>query len=377
MRKINAIALFAVLLAACQAPEVGPLANLVSERDSLKSVIATHNERVTEINKIISESDSSFQEKLTLVEIQTVSPTRFEHFFEIYGAVETDKNVMLYPESQGLINSINVSEGDRVSKGQILANIDSQIIRGQIAELETNLLLAQTTYEKQKRLWDQKIGSEMQFLQAKSQKESLESSLATMRSQLSKAQVRAPFSGVVDEIFPNQGEMASPQMPILRIVNLKDMYIKSDVSEQHISAIVKGTPVVVEVPTLEKQLNAEVNEVSKFINPENRSFKIRVDLPSNDSDLRPNQLAHLRINDYNKDNAIVLSSSVVLQTSNGKDFVFVLEERDGKQFAKRQAVSTGMEYKGSVEIIDGLEKDTRVITLGAKSVRDGQRVRLS
>jgi len=353
------------------------LAKLAQEKDSLKSLVDEVNSRITEINKIIAEGDENFEGNLTLVTVVTTQVQPFEHYFEIYGEVETDKNVMLYPESMGLVNKILVSEGQKVSQGQVMAQLDNRIIQDQIKEVQTSFILAQTAYQKQSRLWEQKIGSEMQYLQAKSQKEGLESSLATLNSQLAKSQVRAPFSGVVDAIFPKQGEMGSPQMPIMRIVNTDEMYIKSDVSEQHMMAVKQGSPVQIELPGLKKTLESKVAEVSNYINPENRSFKIRVKLPKTEEALKPNQMAHMKINDYGHDSAIVLPSSVVMQTAQGKDFIFTLDEKEGKTYAKKTYIKTGFEYEGQIEIIEGLEKDIRVITEGAKSVRDGERVRIS
>ncbi len=350
---------------------------LMEEKDSLKTLVSEYNARIAQINELIAESDEGFENNLTLVESIVTEPETFQHFFEIYGEVETDKNVLLYPETPGLINSINVQEGQQVRKGQLLANIDNQIIRDQINELQTQLTLAKTTFEKQARLWEQNIGSEMQYLQAKTQKESIESSLSTMNSQLAKAQIRAPFSGVVDEVFPKMGEMANPQMPVMRIVNLDKMYVKSDVSEQHLQSVKNGTPVKVTFPNINKTIVAEVSESSKFINPENRSFKVTVDLPGDGIDLRPNQLAHLRINDYTKESSLVLPSSIVMQTAEGENFIYILNDEGEKTFAKRVIVTTGYEYEGRVEILEGVQGGDRVITNGAKSVRDGQRVRLS
>ena len=277
----------------------------------------------------------------------------------------------------GLINNILVAEGQKVSQGQVLAQLDNRIIRDQIGELQNSYELAKTTFEKQSRLWEQKIGSEMQYLQAKTQKESLESSIATLNSQLAKSQVKAPFAGTIDAIFPKQGEMGSPQMPILRIVNTDKMYIKSDVSEQHLSAVKEGTPVQVFFPGMDKTVETSISEISRYINPENRSFKVRVDLAKGEANLRPNQMAHMKINDYGDKEAIVLPTSIVMQTAAGEDFVYVLEEKEGKAFAKKIFVKTGFEYEGRTEILEGLEKDMQVISEGAKSVRDGQRVRLS
>jgi membrane fusion protein, multidrug efflux system len=373
---ISILTILVIFLASCQAPET-ELDKLISERDSLRGLVDEHNDRITQINKQVAESDENFESSLTLVATLTTTTQPFEHYFEIYGEVKTDKNVLLYPETMGLVTKILVSEGQKVSQGQVIAQLDNKIVQDQIREVQTLYEMANTAYEKQSRLWEQKIGSEMQYLQAKTQKESLESSISTLNSQLGKAQVRAPFSGVVDAIFPKQGEMGNPQMPIARVVNTEKMYIKSDVSEQHLQAVRQGSPVQLELPGLNKTLESTISEVSKYINPENRSFKIRVDLPVGDTDLRPNQMAHMKINDYGDEAAIVLPSSVIMQTPSGKDFVFVLDEKEGKTFAKRVLVKTGFEYEGKTEILEGLEKDTQVISEGAKSVRDGQRVRTS
>ena len=374
--KYHFLPLIAVFLVSCQGPETA-LEKLVAEKDSLKTLVDEYNDRITEINKTIAESDSSFETSLTLVSTLTTQAEAFEHYFEIYGEVETDKNVLLYPESMGLINNILVAEGQKVSQGQVLAQMDNRIIRDQISELQNSYELAKTTFEKQSRLWEQKIGSEMQYLQAKTQKESLESSIATLNSQLAKSQVKAPFAGTIDAIFPKQGEMGSPQMPILRIVNTDKMYIKSDVSEQHLSSVKEGTPVQVFFPGMDKTVETSISEISRYINPENRSFKVRVDLAKGEANLRPNQMAHMKINDYGDKEAIVLPTSIVMQTAAGEDFVYVLEEKEGKAFAKKILVKTGFEYEGRTEILEGLEKDMQVISEGAKSVRDGQRVRLS
>jgi RND family efflux transporter MFP subunit len=376
MRK-TIVVIIGMALVSCTGTVPQGIDSLMAERDSLKSLIADQNERVTEINKIIAESDSSFEKSLTLVESTEIKEESFGHFFEIYGQVETDKNILLFPESSGVVNSISVKEGQRVSKGSVIASIDSQVLRSQISELETSLSLATTTFEKQERLWNQKIGSEIQFLQAKNQKESLESTISTLQSQLAKSQVRSPFSGVVDEIFPNQGEMANPAMPVARIVNLDRMYIKSEVSESHLLSVKKGTPVLVELPSVDKSFSAEVTEASSYINPENRSFKVRVDLPTSEVTMKPNQLAHIRVNDYTNDKAIVLPLNVVMQSADGQDFVYLISEKDGRSFAKKTIIELGLEYKGRVEVLGGLKPGDSVISRGGKSVREGQRVRRS
>ena len=302
--------------------------------------------------------------------------TIFSHHFEIYGQVETDKNIMLYPESTGLIKNVKVKEGQKVRKGQSLADIDSQIIKNQMAEIQTSYDLAKTTYEKQERLWKKSIGSEIQYLQAKNRKESLEATLNTLQTQLSKSYVKAPFEGTIDEIFSNAGEMASPGMPLMRLVNLEQMYITCEVSEQYLGKVNEGTPVTLVVGEGFDDVETKVVEVSNFINPENRSFKIKVPAKSNDG-LKPNLMTKVIVKDYENPKTLMVKTSDILQNTDGQDFVYILEEDGEKLIAKQIVLDAGKEYNGYVEILSGLENGQKVISEGSRSVRNNQEVRLN
>ncbi|NND78105.1 MAG: efflux RND transporter periplasmic adaptor subunit [Flavobacteriales bacterium] len=360
---------------ACTEEETKEVKDLKSEREMLKSKSDSIKKRIAEIDLALAVADSSFVDNRVLISYSELRDTTFAHFFEIYGEVETDKNVMLYPEMAGLIKSIKVKEGQRVSKGQSLVDIDSEIIRNQINEVQTAYDLANTTFEKQERLWKKNIGSELQYLQAKNRKESLEASLGTLNSQLSKALVRAPFSGTVDEIFPNVGEMANPAMPLIRLVNMDKLYLTCEVSEQHLRAVKKGTPVKVEIDNTGQILDSKVAEVSSFINPENRSFKVKINLPKADG-LKPNLMSKVIIKDHEVPSSIVVRSSSILQSQDGKDFVYTLEEKDSKLYAVKNEVVLGKEYKGNVHVIEGLASGMKIIEEGSRSVRHQQEVRI-
>ena len=347
-----------------------------SEKDSLKTELDKITERLSALDKLITEADTNFVKSLTLVTTEEIAAQQFNHYFEIYGKVESDKNVMIYPEYMGTLTSVRVKEGDNVSSGQVLATIDNQVISNQIKELETSYELANTVYEKQARLWEKNIGSELQYLEAKNNKESLESSLATLRSQRAKTIIKAPFSGIVDELFSNPGDLANTQMPFARIVNTKNIYIESEVSEQLIGAVDKGTDVEVHFPSLNETITSTVTETGSFINPENRSFKVKVNLPTGGTDYKPNLLAHLKIKDYSIDSALVVKSSLVQQTSDGKDFLYLLEESENKSTGKRTFVELGREYEGMVEILAGIKPGDIIINEGSRSIRNGQQVRI-
>lgn len=368
------IVLLTTALYSCVEEEAPNVSALKAERLNLKTTNDSIKKRIAEIDELIAIADSTLVVNSVLITYSKLKEEPFAHYFEIYGEVKTDKNVMLYPEAAGLIKSIKVKEGQRVSRGQILADIDSEILKNQINEVQISYELANTTFEKQERLWKKNIGSEIQYLQAKNQKEGLEAALATLNSQLSKSLVRAPFSGTIDEIFPHEGEMASPSMPLIRLVNMDKLYLTCEVSEQHLSAIKKGTPVKIEVSDTGEILNSIVAEVSNFINPENRSFKVKIMLPKADG-LKPNLMSKVIIKDHETSSAVVVKASNVLQSQDGQDFVYTLSEKEGKMIAQKQEVKLGKEYNGYIEVLEGLKAEMKVIEEGSRSVRNNQEVR--
>jgi len=367
---------FSLFIISCGEKPMDDIAKLKEEKSKLELKIDSLKNEIQSIDDRLAEIDTTAAENRILVKYSILKDTTFSHHFEIYGQVETDKNILLYPESAGLLKNVKVQEGQMVKKGQSLADIDSEIVRNQIAEVQTSYDLANTTYEKQERLWKQNIGSEIQYLQAKNRKESLEATLNTLRSQLSKSLVKAPFTGTIDEIFSNTGEMANPGMPLMRLVNLDQMYITCEVSEQYLGKVNEGTPVRLVVGGEFDDVYTKVVEVSNFINPENRSFKIRVPAKSTDG-LKPNLMTKVIVKDYENSKTLMVKTSDILQNTEGQDFVYILKEDGDKLIAKQKILDAGKEYNGFVEILSGLENGDKVISDGNRSVRNNQEVRLN
>jgi len=260
----------------------------------------------------------------------------------------------------------------------MLFTLDSDIISNSLEEVKGQLELAQVLYQKRKKLWDQNIGSEIEFLQAKNSYESLDARARSLQAQFELSQVRAPFSGYVDEVAVKEGEMAAPGMPVLRLIALDDVYLKGDVSERYLRQVQKGTPVEVYFESLDRRSNSQIDEVSRFIKAENRTFSVRMDLENKDGMLKPNLLAEVRIRDYAAEKAITLPSRVILQSPDGRDFVYLFEAMaNGRGKVRRQFIETGVSYEGRTEVLSGLESGLQVIDKGARSVKEGQRVEQS
>jgi RND family efflux transporter MFP subunit len=288
MKKIIYSLLVLTVLVSCQEAVVTSTAVLQSERDSLSTLQKDIAQRVKFIDAELAKQDST--KKLSSVSIMKLEPTKFKHYFKVYGVVESNQSIQLYAESSGKIKSIKVRHGENVVQGQLLAVIDGELIEKNIQEVKTALQLATKIYEKQSRLWlEENIGSEVQYLQAKHDKESWENKLATLNHQLAMTHLRAPFSGVIDHVFPKTGEMASPQMAMFRLVNLGNVYLTASVSEAYVGKITTGTPAKVHFKSLNQTIDSKVIRVGNYINPNNRTFDVNVALKSS-SNFKPNMM---------------------------------------------------------------------------------------
>lgn len=373
--KIAGVGLIAILLAACGSEQQSDLQKLKADLDSLKLVRSSVEEQILAVEEQIDLMDTTIENAL-VTSYETDKGT-FKHYFEVYGNVETDKAATLYPESGGVITSIRVEEGQNVSKGTVIVTIDTDLIDKNIAELETSLDLANTLFEKQKRLWDQNIGSEVQYLEAKNRKESLENSLATLQEQRNKSTVRAPFSGVIDKIFPKEGEMAGMQMPVARLISLEGLYITADVTERYVNDIAAGDSVWALFNRTDT-IAGVISRVGKYINPNNRSFEIKVKLNSEGAGLRPNSLVALKINDYTQQEAITIPSSLIMQDGQGADYVYVIrKDEHQRSVASKRSVKTMMSYEGKTMVSEGLKKGDLLIDKGSRSVRDGDLIEVT
>lgn len=316
------------------------------------------------------------EDRPILITAQVAETTTFKHYIEVQGNVDTDQNLVLNGEFSGVLTNVYVKEGQQVSKGQLLAKIEDGGLSSQVAQQETQLALAQTTFERQERLWNQKIGSEIQYLQSKTNYESAKNAVDQLRSQLSKTEIRAPFSGVIDDVMSDPGQLIVPgQTPVIRIVNLSDMYVKASIPENYLRSVKKGSQVIVNLVSIDKEFTGIVRQVSNYINPANRSFEIEVAIPNDEGLVKPNLIATVRVNDYQVDDAIVIPENILHENSAGEQIIYTYKPvNDSIGEAKRRVVETGKSYKNKVEILKGISAGDTVIIEGSKNLREGQKV---
>lgn len=332
--------------------------------------------KITKLERKILEKDSSAiqLQKKTQVDVMPLKNRKFQHFIELQGNVSSKENINVSSDLGGTVTKIYVEGGQEVQKGDMLVKLDAQTIRSNIDELETNLDLAREVYKRQKNLWEQNIGSEIQYLQAKNEKEALEKKLNTARTKLAKTKIKAPINGTIDEVIIKIGEMASPGRPLMRLVNLSTVQVQADASEKYIGKIHKGDSVKIDFPSIDKTRAETVSSVGQVINPINRTFKVEVTLDNPNKLLKPNLLGTIRIADYQKESAIVISSKYI-QHSEEEEYVFILSKSEnGQSTAQKVSIQRGKTYNGNTEILKGLNQGDHLITAGFRDVIDGEPV---
>jgi len=356
--------------------ETGDLNSVSTARDAIAAQRQELNEQLKQLDEKLKELNP--ETNIPLITAFTTKTERFEHFIEIQGSVETDQNIIVTPEMGGVLTTVYVKEGESVKQGQILAKIDDGGLGQQLAQMQVQADLAKTTFERQERLWNQKIGSEIQYLQAKSNYEASLKSISSMQQQVGKSNVRAPFSGTIDDIITKQGSVVAPgSSPLLRIVSLKNMHIAADIPESYLGSVVKGKAVGVEFPVLNKALDATVSQTGDYINPDNRTFKAEIDVPNADKSIKPNLTARLKINDYTSEEAILIPQSIISENAQGEQYVYILKEKhDEKAVAYRVIIETGKTQGDMIEVLKGVNDGEEIIEEGARSVKDGQTVKL-
>ena len=335
--------------------------------------------KISELEGQISELDPSFGKKeikKTLITAINVKPDYFEHKIEMRGAVESRRNVTVGAEIPGKIQKIYVKEGQKVKKGQTLATLDASVTRNNIAELETSLELAKTVFERQSNLWKQNIGTEIQYLQAKNEYESLERKLATANAQLDQSIIRAPFSGSIDAIPAKEGEITQPGLAILRIVNPSDVYIKSDISERFIGVFEKGDEVEVYFPVQDKRMVSTISSVSQVINSQNRTFEVEVEVPEGLGHTRPNQVVVLKLRDYKNDEALKVPT-MIIQRDNQGSYVFEVVKDGSNMVAKKLHIKTGVSYANHTEVLEGIKPGQVIAHQGYRDLAEGVYVKIT
>jgi RND family efflux transporter MFP subunit len=377
MKKIILLTTLSIALLACSTKESdASLEQLISDKNvaALQTKKATLQAELAKIEDALAVLDVKKIE--ALVAIQTLKDTVFNHYLEVQGSVDTKENIVVQPEFSGTLTALYVKAGQRVTKGQILGKIDDAGMGQQLANIENQYALAKTTFERQKNLWDKKIGSEIQFLQAQAQMISAQKSVAQMKAQVAKTVVRAPFSGTIDEVFVERGEVVAPNpQGLMRIVNLSNMYVSTTVPETYIGKLKPGTEVAVFLTSLGKTYKGKVRQVANYINPNNRSFGIEVSVPNPDNLLRPNQVAKLKIIDYTNNNAIVVPTNVVQEDGQLQKFVFIATNVNGTSgIAKKVVVKVGKSSNNFTEILSGLSGNDIIVTEGVNSIADGMKL---
>lgn len=356
----------------------GDLEAIRSRKASLTEDLKSLNEQVKKLDSVIALLDADT--KLPLVNTFEVTTQRFEHYLELQGDVATKQNVLIYPEMAGTLERVFVTEGDRVVKGQMLGRIDDGGMVSQLEQLKAQAALAETTYERQKRLWEQNIGSEIQYLQAKTSYEATKNSVQQVERQLSKSVLRAPFNGIIDDVIKEQGTVVAPGpgSEVFRIVNLSNMYITVDVPETYVGSIDDGTKASVYFPVLGDSVHTQVRQAGNYINPNNRSFSIEIPVPNEKGQIKPNLSARVMINDYSNPEALLIPQSVISENAEGEQYVYIAENptEDMKGTAKKRVVTTGKTQGRFVEILSGISKGELIIQEGARSVKDDQDVQI-
>jgi len=340
--------------------------------EALKTEIKNQKGKLADLKTAIKTLEDSLahlepkKEELTMVSVVPVAPGAFSHYLDIQAKVESDNNVLVSAQMPGKVIKLTVKDGDRVSKGQVIAYIDAESVSKGLEELKNQYDLAKTVYEKQKTLWEQKIGTEIQYLQAKTNKEALEKKMESINVQLDMAKVKAPIAGIVEQTMVKEGEMAMG--PVARIVNGSDFKVVADVAETYTSSINQGDAITIEFPDLHKTIKTRITKVGSIINPVSRTFNVESRI-GNIVGLKPNMMAKVQLQDYAKGKTITIPVNLVQNDVNGK-FVFV--EKNG--VAVKMPVTIGLSYGNTVEIIDGLQIGDKVITVGYLELVANQKI---
>ena len=387
MKKIYSIFAIILVLSSCGGQKEQSLSDVIASKD-LAQIRAKKSELDNKMQQISAEikllnTEIEILDTLKRVPLVTAIKLKnevFTHFLELQGNVTTKQNVLIYPEVAGTLEKVFVKEGQKVSKGQALGRIDNGGLEQQVAQLEATTALAKTTFDRQKRLWNEKIGSEIQYLQTKTNYEASKNQLAQLKKQIDKFTIRAPFSGVIDDVIKDQGTVVAPGpgAEIFRIVNLSNMFIEADIPESYITDVTIGKYVEIDFPVLGKSLETKVRQTGNFINPANRTFKIEVGVPNNDRSIKPNLTAKLKINDYTNAEAILIPQSIISENANGEQYVYVIKNlNNDKGIATQTVVKTGKTQGDVIEILEGVTSGDVLIEAGARSVKNGQEVKIS
>jgi len=368
MKKIIIYSALVALLASCASTDKK------AELEKLKADRETLNTQIAKLEAEIYPGGVKEQKAIT-VKITDAAPCVFNHYIDVQGTVDGDQNIAVSPQSAGIVTAVYVKEGTPVKKGQVMAELDAMVLKQSLEEVNTQLALANSIFQKQSALWDKKIGSEVQFLQAKTNKESLEQRANTIKEQIQMSKVISPISGTVESVPLRVGQMVSPGMPTssIRVINMSVAKISADVAETYATRIKNGNDAIVSFPDLGKDIEAKLNFTSRFIDPTNRTFKVEARVSSKDVELRANMIAYIKIKDYTNEKAYCIPANFIQTNQDGK-FIFVAKQSGNDWVSERRFIKTGMDYNGTTEVIEGILSGDKIITAGFQGMNPGEKV---
>lgn len=385
MKNITLLLFTSVILSACGNGEKttesviasGNLTEMKAKKAELAKGIENYKSQITLLEAEISKRDTTASiGNAVLVEVDTLNPQQFQHYVATQGSISSEENIMVSPKIPGVITKVLVNEGDRVHQGQLMATMDAAALQSQLQQVNASYILAETTYERTARLWEQKIGSEMQLLQAEANKKSLMAQMDAIKAQIANSRIVAPVTGMVDEVNVKIGEMANPGVSGIRVVNMDELKVEATLADSYSAFVKEGDDVRIFIPNLNDTIVEKITFVSQAIDPQSRTITIEAKLKGNNQKLKPNMTAKLEINNYTAENATVVPSNVLLRNSDGSGNYYVMgvEKTENGFVAKRFDVEIGEQYGGKTEIISGIPKDAAIITMGFANVAEGQTI---
>jgi RND family efflux transporter MFP subunit len=346
-----------------------------AELEKLKLQREQLNTQIAQLESEVNPDGKAAEVKAVSVKVTPAAECVFNHYIQVQGTVDGDQNIAVSPQMAGIVTAVYVTEGSFVKKGQVMVELDAMVLKQSLEELNTQLALATSMYEKQSALWEKKIGSEVQYLQAKASKESMEQRANTIREQLKMAKIISPISGTVESVPLRVGQMASPGMPTstIRVINMNVAKITADVAETYATRIKDGNTALVSFPDLGKDIETKLNFTSRFIDPTNRTFKIECKVSSKEVELRANMIAYIKIKDYSNEKAFCIPVNQVQSNQAGK-FVYIAKQNGTEFTAEARPVKTGMDYNGTIEVLEGIAAGEKIITSGYQSLNTGEKV---
>ena len=341
---------------------------IVASQQDLNSKIEQLDNRIEELNE---------NPQLPIVQVVSVTPSQFDHYIQVQGSVKSDQLISIFPEFSGVIKNIYVKSGDDVKKGQSLIKIDDGGLKEQLSQLEIKYELTKTTFERQKRLWEQKIGSEIQFLETKSMFEAQKQAINQLKKQIQKTLIQAPFSGTIDNVIVKLGEVVYPgRSNLMMLLNMDNLYVESNVPEKYISSIKTGNKAILEFPLIGKSVSSTVRQSGNYIHPINRTFKIEIDVKTNDFEVKPNLNSKVKINDYSNEKALMINQNIISVDSNNKEYVYKLYTKNNKDYVSKTTIETGKNDGKNIEVISGLSQGDLIVSEGIRKLVDNSRVKI-